>query len=292
MPEPGKDAGLVHAWLVRIEFPWVQVEDEGFPLFLIDDSESITAEPVGEQAEVAASGYGNGTAKKASGGDGVFQQAVWVLIGETRCAGHAIDVVADGEDGGIVGEAKFHEDIQRPEGLGGDGIAGSAIAKHGLAGDVFQDGFNLAGVFPEGLRGQVIDFTVPVTVAADGVALVVDGLHQLGEPVRDPADDEKGGLGVVPGQQFEDLFGVAHHPLFHGVPVARVDDVLEGGHLEVVFHVDGEVVGDWLHGRSVRERTVKGQMEKVGAGDCFAALAMTGRELPLRLQEIASLCSQ
>ena len=247
MAKTGKWFCMLHARLLRVDFPGVQVENEWLAFLAIDGLQGITAEPIGKQAKITAAGDGYFHAQKKGRGNGVFAQTVGVAVGEAGRVGNTVGVVVDGKNGGIVGEAEFLENIERPKGLGGDGVTGGTVAENGFANDVFQDGFDLGGVCAEFLRRHVVHLPVPIAVTADGVALIVDGLHQLGKPVGDPTDNEERGLGVVLGQQVQDFFGVAHYPLFHAVPVLGIDDVLEGGYLEVVFHVDGEVVADGLH---------------------------------------------
>ena len=247
MAKTGKRFCLLHARLLRVDFPGVQIENEWLAFLAIDGLQGITAEPIGKQAKITAAGDGYFHAQKKGGGNGVFAQTVGVAIGEAGRLGNTVGVVVDGKNGRIVSESEILENIERPERLVGDGIAGGAVAENGRTDDVFQDGFDLACVGAEFLRRHVIHLAVPVTVATDWVALTVDGLYQLGEPVGDPTNDEERGLGVVLGQQIQNFFGVVHYPLFHGVPVLGIDDVLEGGYLEVVFHVDGEVVADGLH---------------------------------------------
>lgn len=114
--------------------------------------------------------------------------------------------------------------------------------------------FDFLGVGAEFIRGEIVHFAVPIAVCADFVPLVVDGLDQLGVSLRYPTHDEEGGFGVVLGKEGEYFFGVAHYPVFHGVPCVGVDDVFKGGHLEVVFHIDGEVVADWIHENTLCDR--------------------------------------
>jgi len=97
---------------------------------------------------------------------------------------------------------------------------------------------------------------MPIAVAANTVPLIMYVFNQLRVSLRHPTDDEEGGFGLVIGQQGEDFFRVANYPLFHEVPIAGIDNILEGGDLEVVFHVNSEVVADWVHEMSIRQNSL------------------------------------
>lgn len=243
----GKWLRMLHARLFRIQLPGMQIENEWLAFLAINGLQGITGEPVGEKAEIAAAGNRYCKPQQEGCGNWILKYPVRMAIGKTRRTRDSVGVVVHWKDGGIVGEAKFLEDIERPEGLFGDRIAGGTVAENGFADDVFKECFDLAGVGTKFLGSEVVNFTMPITVGANAVPLIVDGLDQLWVSFRYPADNEEGGFSLVISQQRQDSFGVVYHPLFHGVPIAWINDVLKGGNLEVVFHIDGEVVADRVH---------------------------------------------
>lgn len=251
MTELGEQGGVFESRLLRIKFPWMAVKQKRLSLVFVNRTQCEPCEPIRKQTEITSTGNGDLAAKQTGCTYRVFKQAVGMPVSESGGAGDAVRIVVDGKNGGIVGEPQLLQDIECPKGFAGDGITGGAIAKNWLTNDTFQYGFNFAGISTKILRAEVVHFAVPVTVAADIVAMAVDGLHQLGESLGYPADDEKSGLCLVLGKQGKNLFSVAHYSLFHDVPVLWVDNVLKGGNLEIVFHIDGEVVADRVHTKSL-----------------------------------------
>lgn len=228
MPELGQGTDIAHARLVRIKFPGVEIKDKRFALLLVDSAEGEASEPIGEEAEIAAAGNWYVPPQEEGCGNGVFKQPVGVLVGETGRVGNAVGIVMDGKNGGVVRKAKFLEDIKRPERFAGYRITGGAVAKDRFAYNVLQNGFHPARIVAKLIRGQVVHLSVPVTVATDGMSLIVDGSYQLGVSFGHPADDKKSGFGVVGGKQVKHLSRVAHHPLLHGAPIFGMHDILEG----------------------------------------------------------------
>ena len=65
-----------------------------------------------------------------------------------------------------------------------------------------------------------------------------DAPYQARIALRDPTQHKEGGPRLMPVEKFEDDLDVTLDPAGIAVPLAPIDVRLEGGDLEVVFHVD------------------------------------------------------
>ncbi len=71
-----------------------------------------------------------------------------------------------------------------------------------------------------------------------------DALHQVGVALRDPSQDEERAARVVAGEQLEQPVDVLLHAAAGALPLGARDVRRQGLDLEVLFHVDGEVMRD------------------------------------------------
>src|SRR5471032_2312520 len=242
------DAGL--ARLVRVQFPRVKVEYASLAIARIDAPQAPARNGVGQQPEIAAAAGRKVAAQQAHGADRQFQQAgrAGRTPGEAGRVGHAVVVVAYRVDAGTVAVARLQQDIERPQVGRTDREAGRAIAKHGLAADLFQQVLaehDVAGVFVAAL---IAGAAVRVAVAGQLVAVGDDGAHDGRVAFGDPAQREEGGMDGGAVQQEQDAFDIALDPAWQGGPVVAGDVGGEGGDVEVVFDIDGQRVADSVHG--------------------------------------------
>lgn len=244
------------------------VKQKRLSLVFVNGTQCEPREPIGKQTEITSTGNRYLAAQQTGCTYRVLKQAVGMSISESGCVGDAVCIVVDGENRGVVGKPQLLQDIECPKGFAGDGITGGAIAKNWFTNDTFQYGFDFASISTKILRAEVVHLAVPVTMATDVVALTADGLHQLRESLGYPPDDKKSGLCLVLGKQGQNLPSVSNYPLLHGVPVLRVDNVLKGGNLEIVFHIDGEVVVDRAHAKSLGHKGKEVKQRKIGNSFC------------------------
>ena len=90
--------------------------------------------------------------------------------------------------------------------------------------------------------------------------------HQLWIALRDPAEGEEGGLGLVACQQRQDAIDVAFDTAFALIPVAASNVGRESGDLKVVLDIDRQGVAQQL-------RPGAGQSELIKSPRCVATTA-------------------
>ena len=83
-------------------------------------------------------------------------------------------------------------------------------------------------------------------VRRDLVARARDPLHEIGMPLRHPADHEERAPGLVARQQIEQPGQALSEAGFEATPIAARHARFERRHLEVFFDVDGEMVLDHM----------------------------------------------
>src|SRR6185436_1565484 len=151
----------LHARLLRIDLPRMQIERERHAVPLVDPPQAGAHEAVREQPEVAAARDRNGDAAEQGGGhrelDDLAAGGRLHRAGRARRAGHAIAVMAHREDGRVVLEPEVDQGIQRPARLRRYGKTRRSITAYGLADEIFEQLFGVAGLVPERLLGLRID---------------------------------------------------------------------------------------------------------------------------------------
>src|SRR5690606_28614172 len=89
------------------------------------------------------------------------------------------------------------------------------------------------------------DAAVVPAVTGDLVPPRGDLAQQGTMPPRHPSQRKEGRAGFQLVEQVEDFADVAIDPVGEAVPVAALDDILEGADLEPVLDVDRQSVDDW-----------------------------------------------
>ena len=107
-----------------------------------------------------------------------------------------------------------------------------------------------------------------VAVTGDLMAGRSNRPQQLGLPLGNPPQHEKRGPHLMPFQKRQQAMRADLHPGREMLPVARGNAIGESGHMEVIFHVDGEGV---QHVRFKRlQVTEKTPLEAESARGCSA----------------------
>src|SRR5688572_3959911 len=141
MTQPGLPA-RIHTRLAGIDFPGMQVEDEGSPVALIDALERRTRQPVGEDAEISATRHRQSQRapardrhRKLDASAGRWSSDLVRLEG---WIGDAVVVVMNREHARVVAEPRVDALIERPEGGLHDGKAGGAVADNRCADEILE----------------------------------------------------------------------------------------------------------------------------------------------------------
>src|SRR5262249_62256589 len=83
---------------------------------------------------------------------------------------------------------------------------------------------------------------VIVALAGNFMALFGDQAHDLGAAVGDPTEDEERRLDVKAVEQVKGLAGALFQAGLEAIPLAALDQLVEGADLEVIFQGDGHYV--------------------------------------------------
>src|SRR5919197_500876 len=109
----------------------------------------------------------------------------------------AVAIVVNREYAGVVCEALFLEDFQRPEACLRDGITRSAIPKNALASRILKDAHRTPRFLTEFFRRLHIDTPVGVAVRCHFMPTRLDRAYQVRMPFDHPSQNKKGRLRSV-----------------------------------------------------------------------------------------------
>jgi hypothetical protein len=198
-----------------------------------------------EKAKITASADGHVVSGDAESGNGKFSERAggrlktkWLA----RSAGDPVTIVMNRKDAGIVGEAEFAENFERPERTICNGIRGSAIAENLLAGNLLDDVFGATRIFAKFGRLELIDQPMPVRMTGEFVTSGGDFAHDVRELLGNPSEDEKCAVDVDPGERFEQAASVGFDAARISRPASTIDDIGEGFGVKIVLDVDGNDV--------------------------------------------------
>src|SRR5690606_5777002 len=114
------------------------------------------------------------------------------------------------------------------------------VAAHARADGVLERGARTLEVAAEGARTQLGDERMPVAVGGGLVTAPSDLPDQRGAALRDPAQDEEGGLAAGPLEAVEQPHGLRLDARGQPVPTRGVDHAREVRDVEVLLEVDAE----------------------------------------------------
>ena len=160
--------------------------------------------------------------------------------GTHGCIGYAIDIVPNRKDAGVIGEAQLAQDIQSPQRLPRDGISRGPIAVDAYAGDVFQQGFGVAGLGIKLIARLVEHQLVTHAVTGDLVTGSQDVAHQLRAALGHPTQHKERGFDFALFEQLQQAVRVGLGAIGHGVPLLAPYNLRKRDDVEVVFDVNGQ----------------------------------------------------
>src|SRR5262245_33257788 len=102
MPEARPSVDPRHARLVRIELPWVEVEDRWPPFNLVHPLDQPARDRIRHEPEIAAASRGPVALEEPRRADRHLEQVLALAMREARCIGNAVVVVLDGVDARAV----------------------------------------------------------------------------------------------------------------------------------------------------------------------------------------------
>src|SRR5690554_227186 len=100
----------------------------------------------------------------------------------------------DRKDAGVPAKTAFSKDVEGPQRILGDGIAGGPVAVHRFAGKVFKKGFGTPGFLPEGFRRLPVNQLVTIAVGGNLMACAINLPNQFRVVFRYPAQHKEGAL--------------------------------------------------------------------------------------------------
>ena len=151
---------------------------------------------------------------------------------------YAVAVMANGKNTGVIFETGLCEDIQRPQGPAGDGIAGCPVPPHGSLGQVLQDALGAQCFFAKLLDALFIDELVAISVTSDLVSAVGDLANQVRRPVRHPAKNKKSGLCFVFVEKVHESPGIVLDAHGNATPLRPLNTFSECRVVKIILNVD------------------------------------------------------
>ena len=242
MPQPLNDR-QVDSGLFRIDLPGVHIHDHRQSgLLELPDGQPCIGE--GKQAQIRSTAARHvEAAGKQKCRHRKFHKLTGGRFDAERMAGSvwdAIDVVPDGVDAAIVGQAGLSQQGQSPQGFLGDGKTRRPVTDDGRSGRLLDDVFRTLGVLPEFLGREFENQAVPVGVAGSLMASPDDFSNQGRVPLRSPANGKKCRLGAALIEQIEQAERVLLYPGGQAVPLASVHRAGKDFRVEMLLQIHAE----------------------------------------------------
>jgi hypothetical protein len=155
-------------------------------------------------------------------------------------------VLPDRKEAGVVAVSLLQQHVEGPLPSGDDGEARRPVAQDRPRHDLLEDGLAPSDRLPEALGTQDIDRGVLVAVGRHLVPGVRDGADHGGLLFGEPTHDEEGPPGVPFGQEAHETVHDLGGASLEAVPPVGGEVRRQRRGVEVLFHIDGEVV-DLLH---------------------------------------------
>src|SRR6185312_976007 len=234
-------------WLLRIDFPWMEVKNAGGLLLPVDTTQATLEHRIRQQAEITTATAGPVTPPAVHRRHRDFEQSG--TSGEkwkSRRSRHAIQVMMDRHDAGAVAVASLAQFLMGPQRARANRIAGCAVAVHRRAGDVFQQVFGTGNALAKFAATQSGQALMAKTVACDLMATGADVAHERRKAFCHPAEYKERGVHFVTSKKLQDAPRVVLDTDGPARPILAPDAVLEGGHLKIVLDIHGHGVDDGL----------------------------------------------
>jgi len=145
----------------------MHVDNDGQPL-LLGASDSKPGIPPREKAQVSASSYQQTVLPDPEGRKWILNQWAGRRFNAKWGAGrrwYSVSIMTNGKDAGIVSESQVHENLERPQGAGDNGISGGPVSIDSQSGDLLDYVLCALGVLAELLWIELVNQAVPVGMA-------------------------------------------------------------------------------------------------------------------------------
>src|SRR5438128_3272808 len=142
-------------------------------------------------------------------------------------AGDAVNLMVGWEDTGVETKTFVVKDIQGPERITGNRIAGRAIGGDSFPTDIFKHVASQAQVFAKFFRSLPVNEPVPIAVAADLVTRTNDVANQTGKTSTDPTQHKECRLVLMSIEQIQQPACIRDHSAGIVIPVPPVHSILE-----------------------------------------------------------------
>jgi hypothetical protein len=155
---------------------------------------------------------------------------------------NTVEIMLHGKDRGIDEKALLSQDLKRPYCLLHNREAGGAIRNHRAQRLVAETLCCAAHIRAKLLGGLSMQSLMSVSMAANFVTSLGDLPYHAGELLRDPAQDEECGPGVVFLENLENAVYVSFHPWGKGFPGVNRNARRKSFYVKVIFYIDAENV--------------------------------------------------
>jgi len=232
--------------LVRINFPWVEINDCRLSLTNIYIIYCTTYQWGRKEPQVSAARNRHTIMpppylQGKSGNREFFNISSlrYNIMDEPFSARDSVYVMDYGKNAGIVRESFLGQYIERPQRFAGYGITRCPITVNLFPADVFQNGFGPVHILSKLIRSDPIDQFMAITMAGNLMASTINLPNKVRAPFSHPAEDEKGRLDPELVQHVENAGGVPLNTQGVMIPLVTADVPLEGGYLEIIFDIYG-----------------------------------------------------
>ena len=229
----------LHAWLPRVNLPWMDVEDIG-PAAPQNAPDAMREQTVREETKVATARprYAEMADPERAHEDLVQS---WPDLHDAFAAINATEPAVAimrgrGKGGRIVLQTEFLDDIQGPV---GDAEGRRPIAANLLAARRLEEANAALDILAESGGREGVEWLVPVAVAGQLVPGGSDPPDQSGTFFGQPAKYETGAARTPLGHELQHAFRVALDPQFPLVPGITRDHGFQIVDVEPVLDIDG-----------------------------------------------------
>jgi hypothetical protein len=199
--------------MLGIELPGVNVKI-GRQTFRVQRPDVSAREGIRINPKIGSTGAGEHAAPGSDGGNRELAQTQSVRkpddVQFTRGAGNPVSVVLNRKDARIVADAQLREDVQRPQGIAGDGKVRGAVGQDWPLDRIFRFRLRARNLPPERFPILPINEGMVQAMGADFMSGGRDGSQQ-----RSPR--------IVAGQQLKQRFRAGLDSAFEPIPPAGRD---------------------------------------------------------------------
>jgi hypothetical protein len=232
--------------LLRIYFPWVQVNKDWAMVRFDNTANRPSVEPHGQVAKGTSAASGKIAAKYPHRHWRNFIKGLRAIDlpaeREPRCGRNSVQVVEYRKHARIVDETFFGEDWYCPEGFTNDGKSRGTIGGRSFAAGICDCRCRTLRVGAKFVRGEAMEPAMEETMAADFMAGAANLTDEFRATLCNPPQDKERSVRVKSREKFEKPASIVDNAAGKVRPGLRSHLACEGFNMKVVFYVYAEAV--------------------------------------------------